>query len=230
MMASCADFPEGFFDDGEQVPDSFFDELCEGELECGLATEPVVVSSILEQAKRRARNFNLRDICRDMVLLDDSMLDWLEDPSSVEDAGIEKVPTPCKKARKGGGIVKPLCESKRFGPQVTNKGELEHLSKGFTPKNTIVNTQWAVRNYEAWCKWRVEQIDPVPVDLLFSNKPDLLNKWLSLYVVETRRQDGKKFPSKSIDCLLAGLLRCSREKNPSAVNFLSEEHPVFAGL
>ena len=42
---------------GELVPDSFFDDVSDGELECRPAsTEPVVASSIMERANRRARN------------------------------------------------------------------------------------------------------------------------------------------------------------------------------
>ena len=48
--------------------------------------------------------------------------------------------------------------------------------------------------------------DDLPDDLLECNDPTLLNKWLSLYMMETRRVDGKKIPSKSLDLLLAGLL------------------------
>ncbi len=48
-----------------------------------------------------------------------------------------------------------------------------------------------------------------------------------LFVIETRRMDGKKFPSKTIDCLLAGLLRYMRGENPAAVNFLDEKNTDF---
>ena len=59
---------------GELVPCSFFDDLSDGELECRPAsTEPVVAPSIMERANRRARN--LRDICKDRMLSEDSILD-----------------------------------------------------------------------------------------------------------------------------------------------------------
>ena len=95
------------------------------------------------------------------------------------------------------------------------------------------NTQWALRNFESWRQWQCTQMpdDTVPEHLLQSNDPALLNKWLSLYVMETHRVDGKKFPSKSIDCLLSRLLRHMREINPTnASNFLDENDPNYAGL
>ena len=49
--------------------------------------------------------------------------------------------------------------------------------------------------------------------------------------METHRVDRKKFPYKSIDCLLSGLLRHVREINPAtASNFLDENNPNYAGL
>ena len=54
--------------------------------------------------------------------------------------------------------------------------------------------------------------------------------WLLLFVKETRRVDGKLFPSRTIDMLLSGLKRYRLEKNPVSVDILSKKDPVFAGL
>ena len=57
-----------------------------------------------------------------------------------------------------------------------------------------------------------------------------------LFDIETKRSDGKSFPSKTIDLLLAGLKRYMvaelKEKDPSVqpANFLSESDHRFAGL
>ena len=70
--------------------------------------------------------------------------------------------------------MKPFGESKQFGQRLTDEDEVARLSKGFVPENTKANTQWAMRNFGAWCEWRKRQNDPVPVDLLESNDPALL--------------------------------------------------------
>ena len=62
------------------------------------------------------------------------------------------------------------------------------------------------------------QDDRVPSDVLTSGDAVALNKWLSLFVIEVRRQDGNKYPSKIIDLLLAGLKRHMKEINPSTPN------------
>ena len=53
---------------------------------------------------------------------------------------------------------------------------------------------------------------------------------MSLYVMETRDEDGKPFPSKSIDGLLAGLKRYMKTQNKYAPNIFSEEDPRFSNL
>ena len=44
-----------------------------------------------------------------------------------------------------------------------------------------------MRNFEAWADWRIAENPegPVPSDILSSEDAVALNKWLSLYVIET---------------------------------------------
>ena len=132
---------------------------------------------------------------------------------------------PAAKKRKAMSDV-----TSRFGNKLTSDFELKTMSKGFVPKSTEKSTIWAVRNFQSWCDWREKQGNPVPKDLLECNNGELLNRWLSLFVKETRRVDGKLFPSRTIDMLLSGLKRYRLEKNPASVDILSEKDPVFAGL
>ena len=46
--------------------------------------------------------------------------------------------------------------------------EAKQLAVGFTPKNTEVNTKWAVTNFQEWCEWRNSKYpdDPVPENFL----------------------------------------------------------------
>ena len=54
---------------------------------------------------------------------------------------------------------------------------LATFSKGFVPANTEANTEWAVRNFEAWADWRIAQNpdDPVPSDILSCGDAVALN-------------------------------------------------------
>lgn len=51
-----------------------------------------------------------------------------------------------------------------------------------------------------------------------------------MYVEETRHQDGKQFPSKTIDKLLTALKHYMKGLNPEAVEILSKKDPRFTGL
>jgi len=46
--------------------------------------------------------------------------------------------------------------------------------------------------------------DPVSDNLLESGNADELNKWLSLYVEETKQQGGKSYPTSTMNQLLSG--------------------------
>lgn len=125
-----------------------------------------------------------------------------------------------------------LKKQKRFGNTVTTEEELGELSKGFVPRATRENTLWALNNFQQWKEWRqsMNSVDVIPERLLEGRDSEALNKWLSLYVKETRRKDGKPFPSRTIDMLLCGLKRHMKELNPDAVDILNEKDPRFAGL
>ena len=87
-------------------------------------------------------------------------------------------------------------------------------------------------NFKSWKKARNERFaddleKQVPDDLLLSDDASLLNKWLKLYVAKTRKQDGSKYPPKTLYQLLAGLLRDMRSRNPNCSNFWI---PTVTGL
>ncbi|CAG2223082.1 unnamed protein product [Mytilus edulis] len=53
-----------------------------------------------------------------------------------------------------------------------------------------------------------------------------VNQWLSKFVIETRRKDGKPYPPKTLYLLCVGILRFHRE-NGVHMNFLDEKDCVF---
>ena len=61
----------------------------------------------------------------------------------------------------------------------------------------------------------------------------LLNRWLSRFVVECRREDGKPYPPSSITNILAGLYRYSKgcaDDPGSCPNFMNRKDPLFRDL
>ena len=122
------------------------------------------------------------------------MKEWME-----EDGQAEKENIPSSKCMKNN-------HSKiQFGTKVSTNEEIAKASKGFVPPNTAASTRWAIGNFNAWREWRNE-MNPdncVPENLFESGNSDELNKWLSLYIRETRRKDGEPFPTCTMNQLLS---------------------------
>ena len=68
------------------------------------------------------------------------------------------------------------------------------------------------------------------MDLLENTDTAVLSKWLSLYVAEIRKQDGSRYPPKSIYMLLTGLLRHMRTFSPLCPNFLDTANQQFSSF
>ena len=189
----------------------------------GAYSREVVSSSILQRAEESAKTLDY-DAIEAINFLPPELLIFFKK----DDCDNGALPAPSKRRK-----CEPLSDvTNRFGSSVTKIDTLATFSKGFVPENTNLNTQWSLRTFQSWSSWRNELYsdDPVPSDILTSTDPSAINKWLSLFVIEARKQDGSKYPSKTIDLLLAGLRRHMKEVNPTAPNFFNEQDERFAGL
>ena len=199
----------------------------------------VVSKSILKKAEIGAANVELFSLSPKRIM-DDLILSWVAGFEAVstelfdcekENLGLEN---PAKRLKTEAGntdVRKPLATANRF-ECVTTSDQLATFSEGFVPATTEANTEWAVRNFEAWADWRIAQNpeDPVPSDILSSGDAVALNKWLSLYVIETRKHHGGRYPVSTLSLLLCGLKRHMKKVNPAIPNFLDENNDRFAGL
>ncbi len=115
--------------------------------------------------------------------------------------------------------------------QSVDQDTLDDLSKPFAPKNTKLNTQWAMNNLKAWFTWHNTQekdTESCPEIILEPSCPaEILNRWLPVYVAETRNKSGDRYPPKTIYSLLAGILRHMSTTNPRYPNFLERSDKQF---
>ena len=75
--------------------------------------------------------------------------------------------------------------------------------------------------------------DQCPSTLLEEPRSDLLNYWLSRFVVEIRREDRQAYPPSSLNNILAGLYRYCRSCCPMGSccpNFMNRKDPQFREL
>ena len=80
---------------------------------------------------------------------------------------------------------------------------MEKICEGYVPKNTSKSTSWAQRVFRAWREQRNERKDDkCPETLLEEPQVELLNFWLSRFVMEARGEDGKPYPPSSINTIV----------------------------
>ena len=96
------------------------------------------------------------------------------------------------------------------------------------PYNTDKCTKWALKNFGVWVTVRntAHPEDLVPEDILMSSDPDVLNRRLSQFVVETHKSNGQFYPP----AILCGLLRHMHKNNPGCPNFLDKKDSRFRQL
>ena len=111
---------------------------------------------------------------------------------------------------------------------------MEKICEGYVPKNTSKSTSWALRVFRTWREQRNEhEDDKCPETLLEEPQVELLNFWLSRFVMEARREDGKPYPPSSINNILSGLYRFSKTCVPKGMvcpNFMNRKDPLFRDL
>ena len=178
--------------------------------------DDVVSKSILEKAEKGAPNV---DCLPEKRIVDDSILSWVagfEGAVSTEFFNYEKenssIKNPVKRLKTEAGntdVKKPLAPANRL-EGVTTRDQLATFSEGFVPANTEANTEWAIRNFEAWADWRITQNpdDSVPSNILSCGDAVALNKWLSLYVIVMRKQDGGLWQDGGLFLLMCMFATC----------------------
>ena len=123
--------------------------------------------------------------------------------------------------------IKKTCRP-RF--KTVSPRSLKKLATPNPPKNTQVNTNWAIRNLAMWFEWHNKQegAEMCPEEVVSpSCSSETLNKWLPVYVAETRNKDGKRYPPKTLYSLLTGILRCMTLENPRYLNFFDKKSVDF---
>ena len=82
------------------------------------------------------------------------------------------------------------------------------ICQGYVLSNTRKSTSWAVRVFQSWREQRNKHVtEQCPEKLLEKPTVELLNYWLSRFVVEVCCEDEKPYPPASINNILAGLYR-----------------------
>ena len=135
----------------------------------------------------------------------------------------EKEDIPPKKRHLSLSLNKDRC----FGN--VSEDNLQSMATFTMPNNSARASKWATTNFRAWFAdynlRNPEQTCPGEV-LLPSCSKELLNKWLCVYVAETRSKVSNPYLPKT-SYALCGILREMRVANLDYPNFLNKDDPGF---
>ena len=111
--------------------------------------------------------------------------------------------------------------------------DLMSMSKLQIPKNTEKSCKWALTNLTDWFEdYNARNPNnPCPGEILTCEcSKEVLIKWLSVFVNETRSKNGDQYPPKNIQSLLGGILHSMRMENPKYPIFLDREDSSFTSF
>ena len=94
------------------------------------------------------------------------------------------------------------------------------------------STKWALDNFKSWMGHRNScSADKCPENLLEEMEPSHLNKWLSIFIAETRKVNEKPYPPTSLHLLLSGLQHYMKSLDKEqAPNIFFKNNPAFTRL
>ena len=155
-----------------------------------------------------------------------------ENGSSVTD-GIQPPPKKPKLSlslKKKQQPLKEVTNTGQFASLVTEEAYNE-AGKGVVPANTKQCNSWTLRTFHAWSAERNKRVssDYVPSDILTCNDAGVVCKYVRYFVLEVQREDGKPYPPGTIQNLLSGLFRVTKE-NGAPFSILDKGNPIFHEL
>ena len=116
----------------------------------------------------------------------------------------------------------PMKENEqRFGNPATDQDVAYAIEKRI-PEKTKQTTLWVFSVWNSWCQARhiSQSLHEMPLQVI--------DKYLSRFILEARRQDGIPYPPKTLYQLVCGLQRYLRENNRPEIAIFDEKQPIFA--
>ena len=136
-------------------------------------------------------------------------------------------------------IEKYLSEDKGDGrfEKPTTSDEIRRRGKESIPLKTKRNTAWAVNVYRSWAEYRNNQIETVDdeyssVPLSFETMTvKEVDFWLTRFILEARRVDGKPYPANTLYNIATGLMRHFKDDiKRFDLNILSKNEANFSSF
>uniref|UniRef100_A0A1X7T7U7 Uncharacterized protein n=1 Tax=Amphimedon queenslandica TaxID=400682 RepID=A0A1X7T7U7_AMPQE len=126
-------------------------------------------------------------------------------------------PSLSQSSIKAGPVLSPR-PIKRFLPP-TSEDYLRKVQENAIPQSTAKSTSWTLNIWKEWADNRktLGHDFPGAPHLLQMHE---LNNWMSKFIVEIRRKDGKEYPASTLYQICCGIMRHLRQFYPS-LNFFT---------
>ena len=115
-------------------------------------------------------------------------------------------------------------ERRVYGSPKSQKDIKRSMESG-VPEKTRSQTNWAIKVWTEWATSRNRNLlpDEAPFNCEIETlSAQLINFWLSRFVLEIRRRDGERYPPASLYQLCCGILRYLRAAGRAEVNIFEQ--------
>ena len=121
----------------------------------------------------------------------------------------------------------------RFAKVAIN--EVEKRVVNNSPEKTRQQNRWALNVWKSWAEWRSKKVNTngenygaVPSDIVKCRSVEEMGHWLTYFILEVRRKDGKPYPPKSLYEICVGLQRHIRSFSSHCnITIIDEKNPAF---
>ena len=130
----------------------------------------------------------------------------------------ELVPSPAQAVLPSPAQTRPT--PSRFAAPKTEE-DIKSIKLNGIPKKTQDDTQYCLRVWEEWCKYRRnscgDNIAPVT-----EMQPLQLQYWLIRFILEVRKKDGAEYPPNTLYHFCCGIMRFLRWNGLPSINFFTD--------
>ena len=131
-----------------------------------------------------------------------------------------------------------LSKKQKRGFDETSLEEIAALEKPHMAKNTEVSSKWAMKDLTEWfLDYNKRNPDlPCPESILTSSpSKEELSKFLTIFIAETRNQNGEKYPPRTVYALLSRIMVAENpqypcKSDPAFKTFLTAMDNLFKKL
>ena len=112
-----------------------------------------------------------------------------------------------------------LPKSSRFATPITDE-EVVELRKMAIPKRTMQDTQYCIRQWEAWRDHR--NLSGLVVPSLCDMDTQSLSHWLTRFVLEVRKVNGSEYPPNTLHHIVCGIMRHLRSATGCEIDIFKD--------